>query len=75
MLKSEAEIPVEGWVGGIALRETGGSFCILHVIYREREERRLLCGVVHCESFSVTLLNFQKVTNTVKHMGPSGVYT
>lgn len=32
-------------MGGIALRETGGSFCILHVIYRERgrKEAALWC--------------------------------
>lgn len=60
-------------MGGIRLcvRQEGVfAFCML---YTEREERRLLCGVVHCESFSRHLPNFQKVTNIVKHMGPSGV--
>lgn len=45
----------------------------MHFACYIQRERRLLCGAVHCESLSLTLLNFQKVTNIVKCMGPSGV--
>lgn len=55
MLKSEAEIPVEGWVWveELCVRQEGVfAFCML---YTERgEERRLLCGAVHCESLSLS---------------------